>query len=74
MGIDLSKTVFQLFLADSRHHVIDRRRLSPRQFSRFLATAEPAHLVWWKAVQRRTTGRALQSSKERGSSRQRALF
>ena len=45
IGIDLSKTVFQLSLADSHHHIVDRRRLSRRQFSRFLATAEPARLV-----------------------------
>lgn len=45
IGIDLSKTVFQSSLADSRHHIIDRRRLSRRQFSRFLATTEPARLV-----------------------------
>ena len=45
IGIDLSKTVFQLSLADSRHRVVDRRRLSRRQFSRFLATAEPTRLV-----------------------------
>ena len=45
IGIDLSKSVFQLSLADSRHHIIDRRRLSRRQFSHFLTTAEPARLV-----------------------------
>ncbi len=45
IGIDLSKTVFQLSLADKHHHIVDRRRLSRRQFSRFLATAEPARLV-----------------------------
>ena len=45
IGIDLSKTVFQLSLADSRHHIVDRRRLSRRQFSRFLATAKPTRLV-----------------------------
>ena len=45
IGIDLSKTVFQLSLADSKHHIVARRRLSRSQFSRFLVTTEPVRLV-----------------------------
>jgi transposase len=45
IAIDLSKSVFQLSLADSKHRIVSRRRLSRGQFSRFLVTAEPARLV-----------------------------
>lgn len=37
VGVDLSKSVFQLSLADAKHHVVDRKRLSRAQFHRFLA-------------------------------------
>jgi len=45
VGIDLSKSVFQLSVADAKHHVIDRKRLSRAQFHRFLAQSTPARLV-----------------------------
>ena len=45
IGIDLSKSVFQLSLADDKQRIVSRRRLSRGQFSRFLVTAEPARLV-----------------------------
>ena len=45
IAIDLSKSVFQLSLADSKRRIVSRRRLSRSQFSRFLVTAEPARLV-----------------------------
>jgi transposase len=45
VAIDLSKSVFQLSLADSQHRIVARRRLSRVQFSRFLVTSEPARLV-----------------------------
>ena len=45
VGVDLSKTVFQLSLADAKHHVVDRKRLSRAQFHRFLAQTEPVRLV-----------------------------
>ena len=44
-GVDLSKSVFQLSLADAKHHVVDRKRLSRAQFHRFLAQTEPVRLV-----------------------------
>jgi len=45
VGVDLSKSVFQLSVADAKHHVIDRKRLSRVQFHRFLAQSTPARLV-----------------------------
>jgi hypothetical protein len=45
VGVDLSKSVFQLSVADARHHVIDRNRLSRTQFHRFLAQTTPVRLI-----------------------------
>ena len=45
VGVDLSKSVFQLSIADTKHHVVDRKRLSRTQFHRFLAQNESARLV-----------------------------
>ena len=45
VGVDLSKSVFQISLADTKHHVVDRKRLSRAQFHRFLAQTEPVRLV-----------------------------
>ena len=45
VGVDLSKSVFQLSLADANHHVVDRKRLSRAQFHRFLAKTVPVRLV-----------------------------
>jgi transposase len=45
VGVDLSKSVFQLSIADSKHHVVDRKRISRAQFHRFLAQTEPTRLV-----------------------------
>ena len=45
VGVDLSKSVFQLSIADGKHHVVDRKRLSRAQLHRFLAQTEPARLV-----------------------------
>lgn len=45
IAVDLSKSVFQISLADRKHRIFDRRRLSRAQFSRFLATSEPVRLV-----------------------------
>ncbi len=43
VGVDLSKSVFQLSVADAKHRIIDRKRLSRSQFHRFLSqTAVPA--------------------------------
>ena len=45
VGVDLSKSVFQLSVADAKHHVVDRKRLSRTQFHRYLAKSSPAWLV-----------------------------
>ena len=45
VGVDLYKSVFQISLADTKHHVVDRKRLSRVQFHRFLAQTEPVRLV-----------------------------
>ena len=45
VGVDLSKSVFQLSIADGKHHVVDRKRLSRAQFHRFLAQTVPVRLV-----------------------------
>lgn len=45
IAVDLSKSVFQVSLADHRHRIVARRRLSRRQFSRLLTTTVPARLV-----------------------------
>lgn len=45
VGVDLSKSVFQLSIADCKHHVVDRKRFSRVQFNRFLAQTGPVRLV-----------------------------
>ena len=45
VGIDLSKSVFQLSITDKRRRIVSRKRLSRSQFRRWLATNEPMHLV-----------------------------
>lgn len=45
VGIDLAKSVFQLSIADSRHAVIARKRVTRAQFHRWLATSEPRKLI-----------------------------
>ena len=45
VSVDLSKSVFQLSIADNAHNVLKRKRLSRPQFHRWLATTEPVHLV-----------------------------
>ena len=45
VGVDLAKTVFQLTLANAHGRVLERRRLSRAQWTRFLATQPPRHVV-----------------------------
>ena len=45
VGVDLSKSVFQLSVADAKHRVVDRKRLSRAQFHRYLAQSTPVRLV-----------------------------
>ena len=45
VGVDLLKSVLQLSIADGKHHIVGRKRLSREQFHRFLAQTTPVHLV-----------------------------
>ena len=45
VGVDLSKSVFPLSLADAQHRINDRTRFSRTQFHRFLAQTTPVRLV-----------------------------
>lgn len=45
VGIDLSKSVFQLSIADVHYNIVLRKRLSRAQFKRWLARGETVHLV-----------------------------
>jgi transposase len=45
IGVDLSKSVFQLSLSNSAGRVVDRKRLSRAQYERFLAQQPAAEIV-----------------------------
>ena len=45
VGVDLAKNIFELALADAHWRMCGRRRLTRRQFERFLAAQPPGHLV-----------------------------
>jgi transposase len=45
IGVDVSKSVFQLSLANQAGRVVERRRLSRQQYERFLAEQPPAEIV-----------------------------
>ena len=45
VAVDLSKSVFQLSLADAQHHIISRKRLNRTQFHRFLAQSSPVRVT-----------------------------
>lgn len=45
VGIDLSKSVFQLSIADVRYRIVARKRLSRTQFHRWLITSVPQRLI-----------------------------
>jgi len=45
VGIDLSKSVFQLSIADVRYRIVQRKRLSRAQFHRWIITSVPHRLV-----------------------------
>jgi transposase len=45
VAVDVAKTVFELALADARGHIVGRRRLTRRQFERFLTTHPASHVV-----------------------------
>ena len=45
VAVDLSKSVFQLSLADAQHHIISRKRLNRAQFHRFLTQSSPVRVI-----------------------------
>ena len=45
IGIDLAKSVFQLALADSQHHVVKSLRLSRSQFKAYFTNHPPLHII-----------------------------
>ncbi len=45
VAIDLAKDVFELAFADAGNHVIERKRLTRKPFSRVLENREPLHVV-----------------------------
>lgn len=45
VGVDLSKSVFQLSITDRNRRIVSRKRLSRSQFHRWLVTTESMHLV-----------------------------
>lgn len=61
VGVDLSKSVFQVSIADAKHHVVDRKRLSRTRFHRFLAQTEPTRLVMKACGTSNYWGRTAQS-------------
>ena len=45
VAVDLSMTVFELGIADRHWQIVERRRLTRRQFARFLADQPASHVV-----------------------------
>ncbi|HEX6464920.1 MAG TPA: transposase, partial [Vicinamibacterales bacterium] len=45
VAVDLAKSVFEVAIADRQWHIVARHRFNRRQFTRFLATTSPSHVV-----------------------------
>ena len=45
ISVDLAKDVFEIALANNRHRIISRHRLSRRRFAEFLATQSPSRVL-----------------------------
>jgi transposase len=45
IGVDLAKTVFEVAIANRQWHIVARHRFNRRQFTHFLATVSPTHIV-----------------------------
>ncbi len=60
-GVDLSKSVYQLSLADAKHHAVDRKRLSRAKYHRFLSQNVPVRLVMEACGTSHSWGRTAQS-------------
>lgn len=66
ISVDLAKDVFEVAVADARYRIVERHRLTRRQFARFLAERAPARVLmescgtahYW-ARQAHTSGHAV---------------
>jgi len=45
VAVDVAKTVFEVAIANPQWHIVARHRFNRRQFTRFLATESPTHVV-----------------------------
>jgi transposase len=45
VAVDVAKTVFEVAIANRQWHIVARHRLNRRQFTHFLTTASPTHVV-----------------------------
>ena len=45
VAVDLAKTVFELAIANAQWRVVERRRLTRAQFTRYLTEVRPTHIV-----------------------------
>jgi transposase len=45
VAVDVAKTVFEVAIADRQWHIVARHRFNRRQFTHFLATVSPTHIV-----------------------------
>jgi transposase len=45
VAVDVAKTVFEVAIANRQWHIVARHRFNRRQFTRFVATASPTHVV-----------------------------
>lgn len=61
VAVDVAKTVFEVAIANRQWHIVARHRFNRRQFTQFLATTSPAHVVmeacgtahhWGRSAQR----------------------
>ena len=45
VAVDVAKTVFEVAIANRQGHIVARHRFNRRQFTQFLATTSPTHVV-----------------------------
>jgi len=45
VAVDVAKTVFEVAVANRQWHIVTRQRFNRRQFTHFLATTSPTHVV-----------------------------
>lgn len=61
VAVDLSMTVFEVGIADRRWQIVERRRLTRRQFARFLTEQPTSHVVMEACGTAHHWGRVAQS-------------